>query len=63
MITYSFWKDYTRFDKYTDNFEKISTYAFLAFMSIIIIPIDVLSSPFQLIGITIFLITNKKKKK
>lgn len=62
MITYWLWKtSIEEFNKYTTNFEKINTYAFCSFVSIIFIPLDLLSLPFQIIGLLIFLITNRKR--
>lgn len=63
MITYWLWKTFIEeFNKYTTNFEKINTYAFCSFISIFTIVLDILSSPFQLIGLLIFLIANRKKE-
>lgn len=67
MVTYYIWKSYIDdFNRFTTNFEKISTYAFLVGFSIITICIDITSLPFQLIGLIIFFITkliSKLRKK
>lgn len=63
MITYGLWKDFIdNFTIFTSNSAKIGTYAVCSFLSIITIPVDIITLPFQLIGIIIFLITNRKVK-
>lgn len=63
MLTYMIWTaliDDFYFD--TTDFNKMGIYAFLSFVSIITISLDILVLPFELLGIAIFLITKKKGK-
>ena len=63
MLTYYIWKEYINdFNIFTTGFEKISTYAFCVGFSIITICVDIVSLPFQLIGLIIFFITKIFKK-
>ena len=62
MLTYYIWKGFIdEFNRFTNDFTKIGTYSFLSFISIITILLDILTSPFQIIGIIIWLITRRKK--
>lgn len=57
MITYYIWSNLTDFYYYDDTFERISHYSIAVFLSLFTISLDLLTSPFQLIGLIIFLIT------
>lgn len=58
MITYLIWKStIDEFNLYTTKFEKMFSYAINSFISIITIPLDVVLSIFELLGIVIYLIT------
>lgn len=58
MITYIMWKSFIDvFNIYSTKIEKMSSYAFCSFCSIITIPLDIIFSIFELLGIIIYLIT------
>lgn len=58
MITYLMWKEFIdAFNICTTKIEKISSYAFCSFFSIITILLDIVLSMFGLLGIVIYLIT------
>lgn len=62
MITYFVWKSFIEeLTIYTLTSEKMAIYAFCSFSSIITIILDIATIPFQLIGILIYIITNRKK--
>lgn len=62
MITYSMWKGLTDFDYFDKNLTRIACYSFAIFCSLFSIPLDILTSPFQIMGLIIFLITKIIKK-
>jgi len=57
MFTYFVWKSFIdEFNITTTKQEKMMTYAFCSFISIIIIIADILFSVFEILGILIYLI-------
>jgi len=57
MITYSMWKGLTDFSYFDKNLTRIACYSFATFCSLFSILLDILTSPFQIIGLMIFLIS------
>lgn len=62
MLTYLIWKNVIEINiRFHNDFDAISEYAWTAFGSIFTIVFDILTTPFQLIGIIIWLITRRIK--
>lgn len=61
MITYSWWKEYIYDIEILEDIEKIGTYFICSLFSILTIPLDIITLPFQLIGLIIWLITRRKQ--
>lgn len=62
MITYYIWQNaINNINPYLDTFEKISEYAFGAFLSVFTLSADILTLPFQIIGVIVWLIIRRKK--
>lgn len=62
MITYYAWKACTEeLTYYSTVAEKISEYAFFSFISVFSIALDSISLPFQLTGLLIYMLTNRKR--
>ncbi len=60
MITYSLWKFLTKDLDFSTDSEKI-IYSDCIFFIIITIALDIITLPFQLIGLIIWLITRRKQ--
>ena len=62
MITYAVW-DYICDFNYWGNaeFRRMASYGFCCFLSLITILLDIIASPFEIMGIIINFITRRKK--
>lgn len=61
MITYSWWKEYIDDIEILEDVEKIGIYFICSLFSVLTIPLDIITLPFQLIGLIIWLITRRKQ--
>ncbi len=63
MITYGMWKTIIKgLNMYSDNFEIMSNYCLCVFLSMFTIWFDIILSPFEIIGILIFIISKIWRK-
>lgn len=62
MITYEVWDYVCDFNYWCrSRFGRMESYAFCCFFSLGTIPLDILFSPFEIMGIIIYFITRRKK--
>lgn len=62
MITYWIWEEANEnINPYLDTFEIMSEFALGAFLSIFTLIADIITLPFQIVGIIIWIITRRKK--
>lgn len=62
MITYYIWQNaIENINPYLNTLEQMSEYAFGAFLSVFTLSADIVTLPFQLAGIIIYLIIRRKK--
>lgn len=65
MLTYSVWSEIVNeyeLDCYTTTFEKMAWYSFGVFLTPFAIVLDIVTLPFQLIGILIYFVTQRRKR-